>query len=105
MLIALGFLKQWRAEADAMKIHAFMDFAKTVRAHWSGIVHFVESRINNGILEGINNKVQLAKRRAQGFCNLNNFINMIYFLCGKPKIDYLLYFHINPHARGGQNEG
>ena len=40
-------------------------------------VHFVESRITNGILEGINSK--------------NNFINMIYFLCGKFKFDYPLY--------------
>jgi len=42
-----------------------LKFAKTVRAHWSGIVHFVESRLSNGILEGINHKVQLAKRRAR----------------------------------------
>ncbi len=69
-----------------------MDFAKTVKSHWTGIVHFVESKITNGILEGINNKVQLAERRARGFRNLGNFINMIYFLCGKLKFDYPLYF-------------
>jgi transposase len=63
-----------------------------VRAHWSGIVHFVGARLNNGILEGINNKVQLAKRRARGSRNIDNFINMIYFLCGKLKYDYPLYF-------------
>jgi hypothetical protein len=34
-------------------------------------------------LEGINNKIQLAKRRARGFRNIPNFINMAYFLCGK----------------------
>ena len=62
-----------------------MKFANTVRAHWSGIVHFVESLITNGILEGINSKIQLAKRRARGYRNINNFINMIYFLCGKLK--------------------
>jgi transposase len=31
-------------------------------------------------LEGINSKVQLAKRRAKGYRNTDNFINMIYFL-------------------------
>ena len=39
------------------KIPAFMDFAKTVRSHWSGIINFVETRITNGVLEGINNNV------------------------------------------------
>jgi transposase len=87
-----AFLRQWCAEVDANKIPAFMKFANTVRAHWSGIVHFVESCITNGILEGINSKIQLAKRRARGYRNINNFINMIYFLCGKLKFDYPLYF-------------
>ena len=64
------------------QVPAFMKFTKTVRAHWSGIVHFVESRLSNGILEGINHKVQLAKRRARGYRNIDNFINTIYFLCG-----------------------
>lgn len=89
---ANGFLKQWCQEVEAATIPAFMDFVKTLKSHWSGIVHFVESKITNGILEGINNKVQLAKRRARGYTNLNNFIHMIYFLCGKLKFDYPLYF-------------
>ena len=89
---AEAFLKQWSAEVDASKIPAFMKFANTVRAHWEGIVHFVESRITNGVLEGNNSKIQLAKRRARGYSNINHFINMIYFLCGKLKFDYPLYF-------------
>jgi len=87
-----AFLRQWCNGEDAAKIPAFMKFANTVRAHRSGIVHFVESRITNGILEGINSKIQLAKRRARGYRNINNFINMIYSLCGKLKFDYPLYF-------------
>jgi transposase len=89
---AEAFLRLWCTEVDAAKIPAFMRFANTVRAHWSGIVHFVESRITNGILEGINSKIQLAKRRARGYRNINNFINMIFFLCGKLKFSYPLYF-------------
>lgn len=89
---AEAFLQLWCKEVEEAKIPAFTAFANTVKAHWSGIVHFVESRITNGILEGINSKVQLAKRRARGYRNLNNFINMIYFLCGKLTFDYPLYF-------------
>ena len=89
---ATTFLTQWCNAAEEAKIPAFMAFAKTVKGHWSGIIHFVESRITNGLLEGINSKVQLAKRRARGYRNTNNFINMIYFLCGKMKFNYPLYF-------------
>ena len=89
---AEAFLKQWCEEVENSKIPAFMKFVKTVRSHWSGIIHFVETKITNGILEGINSKVQLAKRRARGYRNIDNFINMIYFLCGKLKFDYPLYF-------------
>jgi len=89
---AEAFLKQWCEEVESSKIPAFMKFAKTVRSHWTGIIHFVETKITNGILEGINSKVQLAKRRARGYRNSDNFINMIYFLCGKLKFDYPLYF-------------
>lgn len=89
---ATAFLTQWCNDVDEAKIPAFMTFAKMVRAHWSGIIHFVESRITNGLLEGINSKVQLAKRRARGYRNIKNFINMICFLCGKMKFDHPLYF-------------
>lgn len=90
--LATAFLTDWCDEVEEAKIPAFMAFAKIVKGHWSGIIHFVESRITNGILEGINSKVQLAKRRARGYRNTDNFINMIYFLCGKMKFDYPLYF-------------
>ena len=89
---AQAFLAQWCAEVNAAKIPAFQAFAKTVISHWSGIVHFVESRLTNGILEGINHKVQLAKRRARGYRNIDNFIHMIYFLCGKLRFAYPRYF-------------
>jgi transposase len=85
-------LQHWYAAVEAAKIGPMLQFAKTVKAHWSGILRYVETKISNGVLEGINNKVQLAKRNARGFRNTNNFINMIYFLCGKLKFDYPTYF-------------
>ncbi|MBK6935011.1 MAG: transposase [Bacteroidales bacterium] len=67
-----------------------MEFAKTIKAHWTGIVNYIKAK-TTGVIEGINNKIQLAKRRARGYRNINNFINMIYFLCGKLKFDYPYY--------------
>ena len=87
---ATAFLVSWCDEVEQSNISSFKQFVKTIKAHWTGLVNFCETGINNGILEGINNKVQLAKRRARGYRNTKNFINMIYFLCGKLKFDYPL---------------
>lgn len=60
---AITFLTNWCDEVEEAKIPAFMAFTKTVGGHWSDIIHFAESYISNGILEGIDSKVQHAKRR------------------------------------------
>ncbi len=85
---AEAHLKDWMQEVEKAAIQPFMQFAKTVKAHWSGIVRFFDSRLTNGILEGMNHKIQLAKRRARGYRNIQNFINMAYFLCGKLDFSY-----------------
>ena len=86
-----AFLQYWCDLAHEAGIAPFTTFANTVLAHWSGIINYITSRINNGVLEGINSKIQLAKRRARGFRNTTNFINMIYFTCGKLKFNYPQY--------------
>lgn len=88
---AESYLAFWCDIAIESKIIPFIKAANTIKAHWSGIINYVESRINNGILEGLNSKIQLAKKRARGYRNVSNFINMIYFTCGKLKFDYPLY--------------
>ena len=88
---AEAYLAFWCDIADESGIFPFQKAVRTIRAHWSGIINYIESRINNGILEGLNSKIQLAKKRARGYRNTKNFINMIYFTCGKLKFDYPLY--------------
>lgn len=87
---ATSFLVEWCKEVDEKGIAPFKKFTNTIKSHWTGIVNFCETEINNGILESINNKIQLAKRRARGYRRIENFINMTYFLCGKLKFDYPL---------------
>jgi transposase len=86
-----SFLAYWCDLVEEPGIQPFIKAANTLKAHWSGIVNYASSRLNNGILEGINSKVQLAKKRARGYRNIPNFINMIYFIAGKLKFDYPLY--------------
>ena len=56
-----------------------------------GITNYTKCHLSNGILEGINSKVLVAKARARGYRNTQNFINMFYFIAGKLKFDYPLY--------------
>jgi len=86
-----AYLSYWCDLAEESQIFPFIKVAKTLKAHWSGIVNYAETNLNNGILEGINSKIQLAKKRARGYRNIQNFINMIYFIVGKLKFDYPLY--------------
>lgn len=88
---AAGFLAFWCDMVEQSGIFPFIRFSQTLKAHWSGIVNYIESRMTNGILEGINSKIQLIKARARGFRNTDNFISMIYFNCGKLKFDYPHY--------------
>lgn len=88
---AQGFLAFWCDLVVEAKIYPLIKFTNTVKTHWKGIINYTKSRISNGILEGINSKIQLAKRRARGYRNKKNFINMIYFIAGKLKFNYPQY--------------
>jgi transposase len=85
---AAAFLSYWSDLVYDSGIQPLIKFANTVKAHWSGIINFIQTRITNGILESINAKVQLAKKRARGYRNIKNFINMIYFIASKLKFNY-----------------
>jgi transposase len=84
------FLKDWCEQVENSKIQPLIKAANTIKAHWSGIINFIQSKINNGILEGINSKIQLTKKRARGFRNKQNFKNMILFIAGKLNLVYPL---------------
>lgn len=88
---AASFLAYWCDLVEDQKIIPFFKVVNTIKSHWSGIINYIESQIANGILEGINSKIQLAKRRARGYKNITNFINMIYFMTSKLKYNYPLY--------------
>lgn len=54
-----------------------------VEKHWDGIIAWHASRLNNGLLEGINSLVQAAKARARGYRNKNKMITIIYLTAAK----------------------
>ena len=89
--LAEGYLAYWCDMAEDSGLVPFRKFVGTVKSHWDGIVAFFRhGRQTNGLLEGINSKIQLARRRARGFCNLDNLIHMIYLVAGRLNLSYPL---------------
>lgn len=77
------FLKKWYFWATHSRLQPIINKAKNIKKHWEGIMNYHDSRITNGLLEGLNSIVQSLKRSARGFRNLKNFMIMIYLRLGK----------------------
>ena len=77
------FLKKWYFWATHSRLNPIKEAAYTIRRHWGGILRWFTSKINNGILEGINSLIQAAKARARGYRTVHNLITMIYLIGGK----------------------
>ena len=82
-IAAKEYLQKWYFWATHSRLKPMIDVAKTIKAHWNGIMNYFDSRITNGVLEGINSVVQLLKRSARGYRNIQNFITMIYLRLGQ----------------------
>ena len=80
--VAGSYLKRWYFWATHSKLKPIVKAAKTIKRHWDGIMNYVDSRISNGVLEGINSIVQSLKASARGYRNIENFMIMIYLRCG-----------------------
>ena len=57
--------------------------AHTIKRHWDGILRWFDSKIANGLIEGINSLVQAAKAKARGYRSIRNLKAMVYLVVGK----------------------
>jgi transposase len=81
------FLKKWYFWATHSRLEPMKKAAYTIKNHWDGVLRWFKSRINNGILEGINSLIQAAKARARGYRTERALTTMIYLIAGKLKFD------------------
>ena len=68
------FLKEWCETAAASGIGVLQKMAKTVTSHAWGILSWWDHPINNGRMEGINNKIKTLLRQAYGYRDERFFI-------------------------------
>ena len=75
-------LNSWYFWATHSQLPPMIKAAKTVKRHWDGVIRWQKSKINNGILEGLNSVLQAAKRKARGY-KRKHFKTIAYLLTGK----------------------
>ena len=82
---AMQLLTAWLSWATRSRLAPFYNLARTINAHWDGILNGFDSRLSNGSVEAINGLIQAAKARARGYRTTRNFINMAYLVAGRLK--------------------
>lgn len=79
---AARWLRDWFHWATHSRLAPLRRFAWLVRRHEAGILAWIDLRISNGALEGLNTKIKAVARRAYGFRNPVNHIAAIFHACG-----------------------
>ena len=81
---AAGYgVQRWYFWATHSRLPPIIDAAHTVKRHWDGILRWFDSKIANGLIEGINSLVQAAKAKARGYRSIRNLKAIVYLLAGK----------------------
>ena len=75
-------LNEWLHWAGWSRLAPFVKLAQTVRKHAVGILGYLDTRMTNGPVEGMNNKLRVIARRAYGFHSPGPLISMLYLCCG-----------------------
>lgn len=91
-----GLLKKWYFWATHSRLKPIKEAAYSIKRHWEGILNWFESKINNGILEGLNSIIQACKAKARGYKTFKNFKIIVYLVTGDLKLDM-----INPNIKHG----
>ncbi len=71
--VALERLQIWKENIKKANIEEFQKLLKTFDHYWYGIENYFTHHVTNGASEGYNNKINIIKRRAYGFIDIEYF--------------------------------
>jgi len=74
---------QWHDAALALDNIHLSKVAHMLRDRLAGLLAYIRHRVNNGIAEGMNSRIQQIKCSARGFHRFDNFRMAILFFRGK----------------------
>ena len=77
------FFDRWIAWAKRSRLEPIKAVARTMEKHRHGILAWFDSRMSNGLIEGINSLVQAAKAKARGYRNRETLKVVTYMIAGK----------------------
>jgi transposase len=75
-------LDRWCSWAQRSRLQPFVKTGRTIRKHREGILAAIRLGINNGRIEGLNNRVRLIIRRAYGFHSPQAALALVMLSCG-----------------------
>lgn len=83
---------RWCSWAQRCRLEPFIKTGRTIRKHREGILAAIRLGINNGRIEGLNNRVRLIVRRGFGFHTAQAALALVMLTCGPVEL------HL-PHQR------
>jgi len=75
-------LREWLSWAGRSRLGPFKQLASTIRKHFEGILAYIELRLTNALVEGINAKSRMIARRAYGYHGAQALMSMIMLCSG-----------------------
>lgn len=84
---ALKRLSEWIENVKGSGFEPFENVVKTLRRYSYGIHNYFRYKVTNAGSEGFNTKINVVRRKAYGYRDLDYFILKIFQACGVMKID------------------
>lgn len=85
---AVAYLKRWYFWATHSRLQPVIQAARTIKRYWKGIISFLETRVTNGMVEGLNSKIKTAMKRAYGFKHVRYLRTIVYLVVGRLTFSY-----------------
>ena len=79
-------LKRWLWWASHSRISAFKELYEKIKRHKQHILNAIRLGMSNARIEATNNKIKLIIRKAYGFRNIQNMLDMVYLVCSDLRI-------------------
>ena len=79
-------LKRWLWKASHSRIPAFKELYLKIKRHEAHILNTIRYGVSNARIEATNNKIKLIIRKAYGFRNIQNMLDMVYLVCSDIRI-------------------
>ena len=79
-------LKRWLWWASHSRIDAFKKLYLKIKRHRDHILNTIRLGMSNARIEATNNKIKLIVRKAYGFRNIQNMLDMVYLVCSDLRV-------------------